>query len=44
MGREATIGFAAGCAEWAHSVPGDFLRAGVADIESLGTGGGDVKR
>lgn len=44
MGREATIGFAASCAEWAHSVPGDFLRARVADIETLGGSGGDVKR
>lgn len=44
MGRDATIGFAAGCSEWAHSVPGDFLRASVADIAALGSGGGDVRR
>ena len=39
----ATIAFAATCAEWAHSVPGDFLRASLADIAALG-GGGDVRR
>ena len=44
MGREATVGFAAACAEWAHSVPGDFLRADLADIEGLAMGAGDVKR
>jgi 2-dehydro-3-deoxygluconokinase len=44
MERDATIGFAAGCAEWAHSVPGDFLRASLADIAALGAGGGDVRR
>jgi 2-dehydro-3-deoxygluconokinase len=44
MGREATVGFAAGCAEWAHSVPGDFLRASTADISGLGAGAADVKR
>lgn len=44
MGREATIDFAASCAEWAHSVPGDFLRAQSAEIEMLGGGGRDVKR
>ncbi len=43
MERAATIAFAAACAEWAHSVPGDVLRASVADIASLG-GGGDVRR
>ena len=43
MERDATIAFAASCAEWAHSVAGDFLRASVADIAALG-GGGDVRR
>ncbi len=44
MARDATIGFATACSEWAHSVPGDFLRASVADIAALGAGGGDVRR
>ncbi len=44
MGRGPTAGFAASCAEWAHSVAGDFLRAGLADIAALGAGGGDVRR
>jgi len=44
MDRAATITFAAACAEWAHSVSGDFLRAGVADIAALGSGSGDVRR
>lgn len=44
MDRDATIAFAAACAEWAHSVPGDFLRAAVGDIAALGPGGGDVRR
>jgi 2-dehydro-3-deoxygluconokinase len=44
LGRDDTIGFAASCAEWAHSVTGDFLRASVADIEGLSAGGGDVRR
>jgi len=44
FGRDATIGFAATCAEWAHSVPGDFLRASVADIAAVAAGGGDVRR
>lgn len=44
MDRDATIGFAARCAQWAHSVPGDFLRATVADIAAIGAGGGDVRR
>lgn len=43
MERAATIAFAASCAEWAHGVTGDFLRASVADIAALG-GGGDVRR
>lgn len=43
MDRAATITFAASCAEWAHGVAGDFLRASVADIAALG-GGGDVRR
>jgi 2-dehydro-3-deoxygluconokinase len=44
MARDATITFAANCAAWAHSVPGDFLRASLADIAALGAGGGDVRR
>lgn len=43
-GNAATIAFAASCAEWAHSVPGDFLRATEADIAALGAGNGDVRR
>lgn len=44
MTRAATISFAASCSAWAHSVPGDFLRASVADITALADGGGDVRR
>lgn len=44
MGRDATIGFAANCAEWAHGVPGDFLRASLLDIAAMAAGGGDVRR
>jgi 2-dehydro-3-deoxygluconokinase len=44
MDRAATVTFAAACAEWAHSVAGDFLRASVADIAALGSGSGDVRR
>ena len=44
MGRDGAIAFAAGCAQWAHSVPGDFLRACEADITALGAGNGDVRR
>ena len=44
MARDATITFAANCAAWAHSVPGDFLRTSLADIAALGAGGGDVRR
>jgi hypothetical protein len=44
MDRDATIGFAAARSEWAHSVPGDFLRVAVAHITALGAGGGDVRR
>lgn len=43
--RDATIAFATACSAWAHSVPGDFLRASVADIAAMGAaGGGDVRR
>jgi 2-dehydro-3-deoxygluconokinase len=42
--RYETVRFAAGCAQWAHSVPGDFLRASMADIDGLLAGGGDVRR
>jgi 2-dehydro-3-deoxygluconokinase len=44
LGRAATIEFAAACAQWGHSVPGDFLRASLADITGLMNGGGDVSR
>lgn len=44
MERAATIAFAAACAEWAHAVPGDFLRASATDIAALGAGSGDVRR
>lgn len=44
MARDAIITFAARCGEWAHGVPGDFLRAAVADIALLDAGGGDVRR
>lgn len=44
MAREATITFAATCAQWAHSVPGDFLRASLGDIAALEAGAGDVRR
>ena len=44
MGRDATIGFAASCAEWAHGVPGDFLRASLHDITAMAAGSGDVRR
>lgn len=42
--RAETAEFAVRAAEWAHSVPGDFLRASVSDIQSLASGGSDVKR
>ncbi|MFN3294244.1 MAG: sugar kinase [Gemmobacter sp.] len=44
MGRDATITFATACSQWAHSVPGDFLRVSLADIAALGAGGADVRR
>lgn len=44
MDRADTVTFAAGCAEWAHSIPGDFLRASVADIAALAAGGADLQR
>ncbi|MFN4019973.1 MAG: sugar kinase [Erythrobacter sp.] len=44
MARDAIIGFATACSQWAHSVPGDFLRASVADIAALTAGVGDVRR
>lgn len=44
MARQATAEFATACAQWAHSVPGDFLRAGLADIAALMAGGADVRR
>ncbi len=42
--RDDTINFAAACAQWAHSVPGDFLRATLADIEDIARGSSDVRR
>lgn len=42
-GREEIIRFGVACAQWAHSIPGDFMRASIADIESL-AGTGDVRR
>lgn len=42
--RDETVRFAAACSNWAHSVPGDFMRASLADIESLVSGSGDVRR
>ncbi len=46
--REMTLddcaNFALSAAQWSHSVRGDFLRANLADIESIRSGGGDVRR
>lgn len=42
--RTQIVEFAAACAQWAHSVPGDFLRASPGDIQQMMAGGGDVKR
>lgn len=44
MDRQKTVDFAVAASEWAHSVPGDFLRAKIEDIVSLQTGLIDVKR
>ncbi|MEY4239719.1 MAG: hypothetical protein RL339_2320 [Pseudomonadota bacterium] len=44
MDRQQTADFAAACSQWAHSVPGDFLRASIDDITALMSGGGDVRR
>ena len=44
LSRDATIDFAAACAEWAHSVVGDFMLASLADIDALASGTGDVRR
>ena len=44
MPRAETIHFATACAQWAHSVPGDFLRASLADIAAMGAGARDVRR
>ena len=41
--RDETVGFATACAQWAHSIPGDFLRASLDDIAALANGG-DVRR
>ena len=42
--RDETVNFALGCSQWAHSIPGDFLRATAQDIEGLVTGSRDVSR
>ena len=42
--RAETVRFAAACSSWAHSVPGDFMRASLADIEHLASGSRDVRR
>lgn len=44
MTRQEAANFATACAQWAHSVPGDFLRASLGDILAIMTGGGDVRR
>lgn len=44
LARQATAEFATACAQWAHSVPGDFLRANLDDIAALMAGGADVRR
>lgn len=44
MGRQGTVDFATASAQWAHSIPGDFLRAKTSDIEALSSGGKDVVR
>jgi 2-dehydro-3-deoxygluconokinase len=44
LSRDETARFAATCAQWAHSVPGDFLRASLADIAGMASGSVDVKR
>ncbi len=44
MPRAETIGFATASAQWAHSVPGDFLRASLADIAAMRAGARDVRR
>lgn len=41
---DSTIAFAAACAQLAHSIPGDFLRMSVADVQALVGGASDVKR
>lgn len=42
--RSESVNFATACSHWANSVPGDFLRASVDDIDRLGSGSSDVKR
>lgn len=44
MPPNACLAFATGCSQWAHSVSGDFLRAGLSDIEGMISGSQDVKR
>lgn len=41
---QGVIDFATAAARLAHAVPGDFLRAGVAEVEALAAGGQDVRR
>ncbi len=42
--RERTLNFAVASAQWAHSVPGDFLRASLGDIENMSLGHIDIQR
>lgn len=44
LDRRGIACFAAACAQWAHSVPGDFLRASLADIALVMNGNVDVNR
>lgn len=44
LSRDEAVEFATAAAAWCHSVPGDFLRAGVADVESLLRPVSDVRR
>lgn len=44
MSREDAARFALACSQWAHSVPGDFMRADLSDITVLLAGTGDVRR
>lgn len=43
-GPQASLDFALAAAALKHSIPGDFNLAGLADVEALLAGGGDVRR